>query len=50
MADDNLKNLELRSEIVVRVTQTTPRNMAVAIQPEENAPRNWTMVSPTLSY
>jgi hypothetical protein len=48
IADDNLKNLELRSEIVARVTQTTRRHKAVTIQPEQNGPRNWTMVLPIL--
>jgi hypothetical protein len=50
IADDNLKNLELRSEIVARVTQTTRQHKAVTIQPEQNGPRNWTMVLPILSY
>jgi hypothetical protein len=46
IADDNLKSLELRSEIVARVAQTTRRHKAATIQPEQNGPRNWTMVLP----
>ena len=46
IADDNLKNLELRSEIVARVTQTTRQHKAVIIQPEQKGPRNWTIVLP----
>jgi hypothetical protein len=42
--------LELRSEIVARLAQTTQRHKAVTIQPEQNGPRNWTMVLPVLSY
>jgi len=42
----NLKNLELQSEIVARVTQTTRRHKAVTIGPQQNGLRNWTMVSP----
>jgi hypothetical protein len=46
IADGNLKKLKLRSEVVARVTQTTRRQKAVTIQPEQNGPRNWTMVLP----
>jgi hypothetical protein len=50
IVDGNLKNLELRSGIVAQVTQTTRRDKSVTIQPEQNGPRNWTMVLPILSY
>jgi hypothetical protein len=46
IADDNLKNLELRSEIVARVTQTARQHKGVTILPEQPGRANWTSVLP----
>jgi hypothetical protein len=45
MASDNLNNLGLRAELVA-VAQTSQRRTALPIKPEQNWPRNWTMVLP----
>src|SRR5580704_236816 len=50
IARDNLEDLKLRSRTVARVAQTIRRRTGVIIQPEQDAPRNWTLVLPILSY